>query len=90
MNRVDEVYQAKLRTFVERQNGRVQQRNRQSNVAGPVVQAEIIESAMRPRTMRAIPKRHEHPEKEIQCNCANGHKSDVGRKVEDGYAHGPQ
>src|SRR5215467_5565587 len=43
---------------------------------------------MRPGTMRAIPKRHQHPKQQVQRNRPNGHEADVGRDVEDRYSHG--
>ena len=52
------------------------------------MEAEVVESAMRPGAMRAITKRHERSEKEIQSDCANSHEADIGGKVEDGCAHG--
>lgn len=48
------------------------------------MEAEIIEPAMRPTTMRAVPKGHEHAEEQVQHDRSNGHKADISREVEDG------
>ena len=62
----------------------MQQRYRESHVARPIVEAEVVESAMRPITMRAVPKGHEHAEQQVQHDRTDGHKADIGREVEDG------
>jgi hypothetical protein len=81
---VDEVQKAKVRVFVDEQDGGMQERNRESDVAGPIVEAEVVESAMGPGAVRAIPKGHEHSEKQVQRDRADGQEPDVGREVEDG------
>lgn len=60
VDRVDEVAYAKARVFVQKQDGRMQQRYRETNVTRPIVQPKIIEPVMRPGAMRAVTKRHEH------------------------------
>ena len=87
-DRVDKIQESKPRVLVQKQNGRMQKRHRKSDVARPVMESKIIEPPMRPRTMRAIAKRHQHPEKEVQSNRSNSHKADISRKVENGDAHG--
>ena len=87
MDRIDEIEQAKPRVLVQEQNCRMQERRGKSDVARPVVQSKIVEPAMRPRTMRAVPEGHEHPEEEVQGDDANGSESDIGGKVEDSEAH---
>lgn len=82
MNRIDEILEAKSRVLVEKQNGRMQERHRQSDVARPVVQTKIVEPAMRPGTMWAVPKRHERPKQQVQRDYAHGYESDVCGKVE--------
>jgi hypothetical protein len=90
VDRVEQVHNAKARVFVQKQNGRMQKRHRKSDIAGPIVEPEIVEPMMRPRALRAVAESHEHPEQKVQSNHANGNKADVGGKVEDGYAHGQQ
>src|SRR6266480_37995 len=84
---IDEIHQAKARVFVQKQNGRVQERQRQGDIAGPVVQAEIVESAMRPRAVGAVAESHEHSEQEVQGNRADRNEADISGKVEDAHAH---
>ena len=84
VDRVDEVLKAKARVLVQQQDGGMQERQRESKVAGPIVKAEVVESAMRPTTMWAVPNGHEHSEKQVQHDRANGHKADIGGEVEDG------
>jgi len=45
---VDEVGKAKARVLVDEQDGRMQDRQRESDVARPIVEAEVVESAMGP------------------------------------------
>jgi len=90
VDRVEKVHDAKPRVFVQKQNGRMQKRYRKSDIARPIVEPEIVEPMVRPGAMRAIPKRHQHPEQKVQSNHANGYEADIGGKVEDGYAHGQQ
>ena len=66
----------------------MQERDRKGDIAGPVVQAEIVEPVMRPGAVGAVAEGHEHPKEEVQSNCANGDESDIGGKLEDGYVHG--
>lgn len=47
------------------------------------MEAEVIESAMRPTTMRAVPKGHEHAQEQVQHDRADRHKADIGREIED-------
>lgn len=54
------------------------------------MQAEIVESVMRPGAVGAVAKRHEHAEEKVQGDRADGNKSNVSGKVEDGHAHGRQ
>jgi hypothetical protein len=84
VDRVEEVLKAKAWVFVDKQDGGMQDRHRESNVAGAIVEAEVVESAMRPRTMWAVPKGHEHSEEQVQHDCTHGHKADIGGEVEDG------
>ena len=65
MNRIDQVRQAEPWVLVQEQDRRMQKRHRECDVAGPVVQAKVVEPAMRPGAVRAIPKRHEHTQKHI-------------------------
>ena len=87
MNRICEIQEAKPRVSIEKQDGWMQKRHRESDIARPIVQAKIIEPAMGPRPMRTIPKGHEHSEEKIQGDHAHSHEPDVGGKVEDGDAH---
>jgi len=87
VDRVNEVLHAKARALVQKQNGRMQQRHRKSDIAGPIVEPEIVEPMMGPGAIRAIPKRHQHPEQKVQSNDADGYEADIGRKVDDGEAH---
>ena len=80
----EEVQKAKAWVLVEEQDGGVQERHRESHVTGPIVEAEVVEPAMGPGAVRAIPKGHEHSEKQVQRDCADGQEPDVGGEVEDG------
>ena|SRR5438067_6866327 len=87
VDRVEKVHDAKARVFVQQQNGRMQKRYRECDIARPIVEPEVVEPAMRPGAVRAIPKRHEHPEEQIQSNHADRNEPDIGGKVEDSHAH---
>ena len=87
VDRVEKVHDAKARVFVQKQNRGMQKRYRKSDIARPIVEPEIVEPTMGPGTVRAIPKRHEHSEEQIQSNHADRNEPDIGGKVEDGEAH---
>jgi general secretion pathway protein G len=90
MDRVEEIHEAKARVFVQQQDGRMQKRNGKSDIAGPVVQAEVVEPAMWPGTMGAVAEGHEDAQERVQRDGADAHKAEVGRDIEDSYAHGRQ
>jgi hypothetical protein len=87
VDRVEKVHEAKARVFVEKKDGRMQKRDGKSDVARPIVEPEIVEPMMRPGAMRAIPKRHEHPEKEVHSDCTYSDEADISGKVENADAH---
>lgn len=88
VDRVEKVHDAKPRVFVQKQNGRMQKRYRKSDIARPIVDAEVVEPAMGPGAMRAVAEGHEHAEQHVQRDRPNSDEADIGRKVEDGEAHG--
>src|SRR5207244_11750284 len=59
---VDEVQKAKVRVFVDEQDGGMQERNRESDVAGPIVEAEVVESTKGQGAMRVYTKGRDHYE----------------------------
>lgn len=81
---VGQVQKTKARIPVDEQDRWMQERQRESHVAGPIVEAEVVEAVMRPAAMGAVAKGHEHSEEQVQHDRANGHQADVGREVEDG------
>ena len=87
MHGVDEVEEAEARIFVEEQNHRVKNCNRQRNVAGPIVNPEIIKPVMRPGTVWTVTKGHEHSQQYVQRNGTDGHEAGIGREIKNGHAH---
>src|SRR5258705_3131158 len=88
MDRIDEVEDAKGGSFAEEQDHRMEDGNEQRDVAGPVVDAEIIEAVMRPGAMRAVAEGHQQAQQHGQGDGADSGEAYVSREVEDGDAHG--
>jgi hypothetical protein len=58
MDRVNNVQHSKPSFFVEKEDDRVEDRYERRKISGSVVQAKIIDPAMRPIALRAVAKSH--------------------------------
>lgn len=56
----------------------------QEQIAGPIVNTEIIEVFVRPVTRGAVAERHHQAEKQIQGNQAYRYETDIGGKIDGG------
>ena len=72
MDGVKEIEDSELRRFIEEKNDGMKDGEGESDVAGDVVQAEIIESAMRPLADGAVAKDHERAEEHVEGDGAYG------------------
>jgi len=88
MDGVEEIEDAEARVLVEEQNHRMKDGSCQRNVAGPVVNAEIVEAVMRPRAEGTVAESHEQAQKHIQGDGADSGEADVRGEIQDGQAHG--
>ena len=82
-----DVEDAKVRGVVEEQDERMNGGEEESKVAGPVVDTEIVEAAMRPGAFWAITKDHECTEKHVESDSANGGEAEVGAEIEETDVH---
>jgi hypothetical protein len=87
VNRIDDVEDAKSWVFIEEQDDRMQCREQESDIAGPVVQRKIIEAPMRPVAHRAIPENHQHAQQHVNRDGAYRDQPEVSRKVEGRDVH---
>lgn len=87
MDGIDDIEDAKSWRLVEEQDDGVENREKQGEIAGPVVQLEIIEAAMGPVAHRAITKDHQHAEEHVDGDSANSDETQIGGEVEDGNGH---
>lgn len=87
MDGIDDIEDAKFWRLVDEQNYGVENRENQGEIAGPVVQLEIIETAMRPVAHRAVTKDHQNAEEHVDGDGANCDETEIGGEVEDGDFH---
>lgn len=78
VNGTNKIDDAKMRRLVEEKNNRVNDGEKKRDIAGPIVEAEIVEAAMRPGADRAVTKGHHHAEKHIDGESANGDEAEIG------------
>ena len=65
----------------------MEKRDDEGDVAGPVVEAEIVEAAMRPVAHGAVAEGHHDPEKHVDGDGADSDEADVGGEIEEGDFH---
>ena len=65
----------------------MEERDDESDVAGPVVKAEIVEAAMRPVADGAVAEGHEDAEENVDSDGADGGEADVGGEIEGSDLH---
>src|SRR4029077_20907460 len=61
---------------------------REGGVAGEVVQAEIVEAAVRPLADRAVAESHQGAEEHVEGDGSYGGEADVSGEVQDGDVGG--
>ena len=69
---VEEIADAELRGFVEEKNDGMEDGEGEGGVAGEVVQAEIVEVAMRPLADGAVAEGHQGAEEHVEGDGAYG------------------
>lgn len=84
---IDQIHDAEVRGFVEEENDRVDRGKKEREIAGPVVEAEVIEAAMRPGPDGTVPEDHERAEEHVDGDGADGDEADIGAEVEEGNGH---
>ena len=84
---VDDVEDAKFRGFIEKQRERMENRDDQGDVAGPAVEAEIVEAVMRPVADWAVAEGHHDSEEHVDGDGGYGGEADVCGEIEDGDVH---
>lgn len=87
MDGIDDIEDAKFWGFVKEQDDRMRGREEKSEVAGPVVQRKIIEAAMRPAADGAVAENHQHAEKHVDGDSADGDKAEIGGEIEECDVH---
>lgn len=87
MDGIDDIEDTKFWRLVEEQDDGVENRENQGEIAGPVVQLEIIETAMGPVAHRAVTKDHQHAEEHVDGDGADSDETEIGGEVEDGNGH---
>ena len=60
----------------------MEKRDGQGDVTGPVVETEIVESAMRPIAHGAVAEGHHHAKEHVDGDNADGREADVGGEIE--------
>jgi hypothetical protein len=84
---IEEVEDAELWGFVEEQRERVKEGDGEGDVAGPVVEAEVVEAMMGPIADGAIAKGHHHAEEHVEGDGGYGGEAEVGGEVQEGNVH---
>ena len=72
MHGVEEIGDTEFWGSVEEQRQGMEEGDGERNVAGPVVEAEIVEAAMRPVAHGAVAEGHHDPEKHVDGDGADG------------------
>jgi hypothetical protein len=57
------------------------------NVAGPVVEAEIVEAVMRPVADGAVAEGHHDAEEHVDGDGGYCGQAEIGREIEGGHGH---
>ena len=84
---IDKVGNAEFGAFVQKKNGRMKDGQGESDVPAEVMEAEIVEAAMRPLAHGAVTKNHEGAEEHVERDGADGCEADVRGEVKDGDWH---
>lgn len=84
---IEDVNEAELRRLVEEQDERMDEGEEKGEVAGPIVQGEIIEAVMRPGADRAVAEGHHDAEKHIERDEGDGDEAEIGGEIEEGDVH---
>jgi hypothetical protein len=78
-----EIGYAEFRGFVEEENDGMDDGEGEGNVAGDVVEAEIVEVAMRPLADGTVAEDHQRTEQHVDGYGAHGGETDIGGEVQD-------
>ena len=87
VNGVEEIDYAEFCGFVEEENDGVDDREGERDVAGNIVEAEIVEAVMRKLADRAVAENHQRAEEHVEGDGANGGQADVSGEIEKGEVH---
>ena len=79
----EDVEQAEAGFIEEEKDGRMRQRECDSNVGGPLVECEEIQVSMRPESYRAVAQRDKHAKPKIDGSCTDRSQTQIGAQVED-------
>ena len=82
VDRIGEVEEPVARGFDEEQDQRMNEGQEEREVAGPVVEAEVIEPTVRPRALRTVPKDHEGAEEHVESYGADCGEAEVGAQIQ--------
>src|SRR5713226_1183472 len=85
---VEEIEDAEFRGFVEEKNDGMEDGEGEGDVAGEVVQAEIVEVAVRPLADGAVAEGHQGAEEHVERDGSYGGEADIGGEVQDGNVRG--
>jgi len=88
VDRIDEIDEAEVRGFVEEQHEWVRRGEEEGQIAGPVVEAEVVEAAMGPGALGAVAENHERAEEHVDRDGADGNEAEIGGEVEERDGHG--
>ena len=70
---IEDVEDAEFGGFVEEQREGMEERDGEGDVAGPVVEVEIIEAVMRPVADGAVAEGHHDAEEDVEGDGADGY-----------------
>src|SRR5690348_4631379 len=90
MNWIEDIDQAEAGGLVEEQNQRMDDGEAERDIAGPVVQAKVIETVMRPGAFWAVAEDHQRAEQHVNRDGANGDQAEIGAEVEKDNGHSQQ
>jgi hypothetical protein len=78
---VEEIDEPKFCRLVKQKNDGMKNGEGEGEITGDVVQAEIVQAAMRPVADGAVTERHQRAEQHVEGDGSYGGQADVGGEV---------
>lgn len=85
VDRIDDVQKSIPRGLHKKQDERMGDGEEQREVPGPVVEAKIVEAAVRPGADRTVAKDHERAQEHVERHGAGSDEAKIGAEIQEGH-----